>query len=210
MARSFTSKGIGLSLVSLLIVLVQTFGHTPSHADSCVLPDSPLEELRESYAVFKGKVVSKQYHQSGKSTGYSGATSKFQVESVWKGQVSQTAFVFPGGWFTEGVSYVIYADRSFGDDTFTFGQCSRTALGYDVEEDIAVLGEGYAPKPDAVSPSPFPTVEPVPTKNWSNPASDLPKEEGSGGCGLPKDTIQLSFVGLIVGLAWFALRRRRS
>ena len=212
MASRFVFKGICLSLVSLLLfVLVFAFNPEQSDALSCGLPGSPLETLKDSYAVFKGKAVSKRYHQSGQGTGYFGATSKFHVETVWKGQVSQTAFVFPGGGFEEGESYLIYASGDFGDGTFTFRPCSRTDFIFNTwEEDIAELGEGYAPKPDEFSPGPYPTPEQVPTRAWSNPAPEAPIEEGGGGCGLSSGTIDVSFVGLLVGLAWFALFRRRS
>ena len=251
MASRCVFKGICLSLVSLLFVLVFTFNPEQSDALTCVWPGSPLETLEDSDAVFKGKAVSKRYHQSGKSTGNIGATSMFQVETVWKGQVSQTAFVVPGVDFEEGESYLIYASGDLGDGTFTFGLCSRTRLIYNSwEEDIVELGEGYAPNPDEFSPVPFPTPEQVPTKAWSNPAPDAPiptpeqvptkawsnpapdapiptpeqvptkawsnpapdapSEEGGGGCGLSRGTIDVSYVGLLVGLAWFALQRRRS
>ena len=48
---------------------------------------------------------------------------------------------------SKGEEYIVYAhDSAYGDDSYTVGICSRTALLGQAQDDIDALGEGQAPQ----------------------------------------------------------------
>ena len=81
-------------------------------------------------------------------------TVGFEVSNVWKGDVLKSMDVTTpptggscGFAFTEGEEYIVYAsDSAYGDDGYTVGICSRTALLLEAQDDIDELGEGNPPQ----------------------------------------------------------------
>ena len=174
----------------------------PSYACSCVENGSPIEELANSAAVFMGRVVSVHELDPGDSL-WGGArhvsssdptTIGFAVQTVWKGPLFQTTYLTThrseascGFTFVEGETYIVYSR-----DGSTVSLCSRTARLSEAMDDLDALGEGYMPVQGLAAPTP-----------------DL-SEQRSGGCGLsPNAETDLSIVGMMVGVAWVAFRRRR-
>ena len=139
--------------------------------------------------------------------------------------------------FTEGAEYIVYAYHSGRRGGLGTGLCTRTTGLSGAMEDLAGLGQGTAPvqvpsastpqathtpiprptgapTPQAThTPIPQPTATPAPqaTDSPVPPPSPTPDmTETGGGCSLSPNTVDLSAVGLLAGLAWFGLRKRRS
>ena len=86
----------------------------------------------------------------------------FEVSAVWKGIVHEDMYITTpptggscGFTFVEGKEYIVYAhDSAYGDDSYTVGICSRTALLGQAQDDIDALGEGQAPQAGTGGPAP--------------------------------------------------------
>ena len=135
------------------------------HACSCAQPGTPAEELEKFSAVFAGRVVSVQHSYDLNAAPVSPddrTTVGFEVSAVWKGTVhKEMSITTPptggscGFSFVEGDEYIVYAyDSPYGDDGYTVGICSRTALLSQAQTDLDELGEGRAPQEGTGGPAP--------------------------------------------------------
>ena len=222
------------SIVMRLLLLIPLMGiwllmqPEQSFALSCVGPGSPSEELERADAVFMGRAVS----VSGVEEVYDGqtyvnsSTTEFKVTIVWKGPIYQTVFINSGGaygiGFVEGEEYIVYAYRYDRRTGLSTGPCTRTTPLSGGLEDLAGLGEGTGPleaaaavtsQPSSVS-TPQPTDTPVPQSTDGPVPGPTPRNlpdttETGGGVGLLPITLGLSVIGLLAGLAWCGLRKRR-
>ena len=190
--------------VSMIVLLIGTWillQPQPGYACSCVEPGPPSEAVENSAAVFTGRVVSVSEFDPGEPF-WGGAkiistqdptTVEILVETVRKGPLYQTRYLttfrdsascgFP---FVEGVTYVVYST-----DGLSTYLCDRTRRLSEATEDIKYLGRGYKPVQGLAAPTP-----------------DL-SEHRAGGCGLSPHTTELSAIGMVAGIVWIALRRRR-
>ena len=136
-----------------------------AHACKCAVPGTPAEELEKFSAVFAGRVVSVRHSYDLNAASYTPddcTTVGFEVSTVWKGTVYQDMSITTpptggscGFTFAEGEEFVVYADDSaYGDDGYTVGICSRTALLRQAQADIDALGEGRAPQAGSGGPVP--------------------------------------------------------
>ena len=181
--------GLAITLISLWVV-VQT---DLSHACTCILPGSPVEELAESSVVFKGRVVSlRHYDVFGKWSSTDPTRVEFDVGAVWKGPLKSKIYLTTarieascGYSFQKGVEYLVYSR-----DGATISLCSRTRPLGEAHADLAQLGKGRVLPVDAVAPAPD-------TSSYR-----------TGSCGQSQNQIDISVVGLMLGLAWFGLRKR--
>ena len=135
------------------------------HACSCVRPGTPTEELEKFSAVFAGRVVSVRHSydlNAASVTRDDRTTVGFEVSAVWKGTVHKDMSITTpptggscGYTFVEGDEYIVYAyDSPYGDDGYTVGMCSRTALLSRAQVDLDELGEGQAPQAGTGGPVP--------------------------------------------------------
>ena len=226
------SVAIRLALILPLIGLWILMHPEPSYACTCVPSDPPREALANSAMVFMGTVVSVPVFEDddGFSVGTDTVRIEFDVQTVWKGTVSQPMVLTTRRWsescgypFGEGATYVVYSR-----DGSTVSLCSRTRPFSEATEDLIELGPGQVPISDATTPKPEvserqpvepPTTLPFTSENLSpvaptsteNSTEDQPVESpASGGCGRSAQTSDLSVVGLMAGIAWIALRRRSA
>ena len=191
-----------LLLILLLVGLLPFVQPIETFACSCLPPEPPLEALEESAAVFVGEVVSISDTEPTHGS-YSGDVAvEFSVTTVWKGPVGKTIQIrTPWGGaacgyrFSEGIQYLVYA-YAYGaleSRDFRTSLCSRTRpLSSATETDLVELGEGRKPTPAT------PTVTPEASEN-----------EAIWGCRQSPGSADLPIVGLMVGIAWFGLRKRR-
>ena len=139
------------------------------HACKCAVPATPAEELEKFSAVFTGRVVSVRHSYDLNAASYTPddrTTVGFEVSTVWKGTVHEDMLITTpptggscGFTFAEGEEYVVYADDSaYGDDGYTVGICSRTALLRQAQADLDALGEGRAPQAGTGGPAPRTTT----------------------------------------------------
>ena len=172
------------------------------HACKCAVPGTPAEELEKFSAVFAGRVVSVRHSYDLNAASYTPddrTTVGFEVSAVWKGTVHEAMFITTpptggscGFTFAEGEEYVVYADDSaYGDDGYTVGICSRTALLRQAQADLDALGEGRAPQAGTGGPAPEP-----------------PQDSGVGGAWIIIPVVAAT--GLVVGgmVAYRRVRRR--
>ena len=227
---NFGSVAIRLALILPLIGFWLLMHPEPSYACSCVPPDPPREALANSSVVFMGTAVSVPAFEDddGFSEGTDTVRIEFDVQTVWKGTVSQPMFLTTRRWsescgypFVEGVTYVVYSR-----DGLTVSLCSRTGPFSEATEDLIELGQGSVPIYDETNPIPDvserrpvepPTTTPVPSKNQlpasptstANSTEDRPVDSTTnGGCGRSTHVSDLSVVGLMAGIVWIALRKR--
>lgn len=161
------------------------------------------ERFSEASAVFLGRVTRMHFENwpfdvdSADVPPDEPLTVEFSVHKVWKGKVPQTMRLTTvrsagcGYSFDNHVDYVVYADGEQG--ALEVRACSHTKPESEAQEDLDALGEGYAPEP----------VE----KRVIKPAT-----LGSG-CNTNAETVRAYSVswplGLIAGIAWFGVRRRK-
>ena len=139
--------GSALLLAPLLTIQLAT-GAGRAHACSCRPNPPPLEALDGSAAVFSGKVVS-----SGTFSFEHYWSVEIEVDTVWKGPVTSTTFVYTTygptcgyEWFERGKDFLVYAYEGYeSDETLYASLCSRTRPFEYAEEDLQELGDGWAP-----------------------------------------------------------------
>lgn len=143
-----------------LVVPVVCAWLVPERAEacSCVKPPAPKVALKQSAAVFEGKVLGldakPDLHR---------VTARFEVLRVWKGELNARAEVSTidvdsmcGYGFTVGDTYLVYAS---GEPTgLSTGLCTRTKASADAAADFKELGAGEVP---AGSGEPVAPVEPA-------------------------------------------------
>ena len=173
-----------------------------AHACKCAVPGTPAEELEKFSAVFAGRVVSVRHSYDLNAASYTPddrTTIGFEISAVWKGTVHEDMFITTpptggscGFTFAEGEEYVVYAyDSAYGDDGYTAGICSRTALLRQAQADLNALGEGRAPQAGTGGPTP-----------------ELPQDSGVAGAWIIIPVVAAT--GLVVGgmVAYRIVRRR--
>lgn len=165
-----------------------------SHACSCVPLGTPSEALERSGAVFAGRVVSMEVNRF-MSSGADPVTIEFDVKTVWKGPVSRTMRLTTpvleascGYTFVIGVEYLVYSW-----DGSEVNLCSRTQPLWEARDDLTELGDGQPLAPSVTPHTP-----------------GGPGAQTGGGCGPSPGVDGLLAVGLVAGVAWFGLRKRRS
>jgi len=120
------------------------------NACSCAQPAPPQESLKQSTAVFAGKVI-----DINVPSGIAGSSADpvkviFEVSKIWKGPDYETLVlttarsgVSCGYSFKENEEYIVYA---YGEeDKLSTGICSRTTLLANAQNDLKDLGEGNLP-----------------------------------------------------------------
>lgn len=265
MAFNLRYLAIRLVLIASLIGLWAMMNPELSYACSCGEIGSPSEALAGADAVFMGRAVSVSYVERvhGEQTYVESVITKFNVTTVWKGPVSETAYINTGGpcgtGFDVGEEYIVYSYNFGRRAGLATGLCTRTTLLSRAMADLAELGKGANPLQAAATatpqqpsvPTPQPTDTPVsqptstpapqtadtpapqptgtaapratgapmpqPTNTPAPHATDAPAPpptpettETGGGCSRSPSTLDISAVGLLGGLVWFGLRKRRS
>ena len=213
--------------VSLILVITLFTNEENIHACLCLGPFSPAYELEHSDAIFRGEVISKSGLRSEcDSSGriwFRDAAVEFKVNTVWKGEVSETTIIATnyseascGYTFRIGEEYIVYAGEWYGG--LRVGLCSRTHQVSYAQADLEFLGEGRSPEPglrdatqftleprDGECPAATPDPSPVPSKPEALPAT--------GGCAPLAPHARLSFdttpLLLAVGIIWLTTRTRR-
>ena len=208
----YGSVAIRLALIVPLIGLWLVAYPEPSYACSCVTPGPPSAALAGSAAVFRGKVVSIREFDRGDGIWGSAdpTTVEFDVKTVWKGPNYETLYLTTarsesscGFSFIEGIEYVVYSR-----DGATVSLCSRTRALSKAADDLAELGQGQAPAPGTIAPTPD-----VSGRQTAAPGSMAPTPDTSGrqagGCGRSPHSQDISFAGLLAVIAWLGVRKRR-
>lgn len=144
------SKIVRLLAVIGWIASLMLISPTRAFACSCAMPTSVSAELRNSGAVFAGKVIRSESTGSMFSA-YHQMSVTFQVSEVWKGPVEDTIVVTTGmgggdcgSGFVMDEEYLVFA---YGTGPYGTSMCSRTALLSAATEDLEELGEGEIPPP---------------------------------------------------------------
>ena len=191
----------------------------PALACSCVRPGTPSEELAKSAVVFAGKALSvREYERKGDIvSGMDPTTVEFEVSRIWKGDSYQTVYLATarsgascGFTFVEGEDYLVYSVNGT-----QVSLCSRTRELSRAAEDLSVLGEGSSPPAGTIGPIPIvpdlsEIVLPVRPEEPARQAPGPSDSNGRGaGCSLGSQVADVSIVGLMAGVAWLGLRRRR-
>lgn len=142
-------KKILLFAASLLVLNANA-----ANACSCV-PTTPQQSLKNSNAVFAGKVINIA-HESSKNPEVSASWGefkiRFEVSKVWKGKIEKQQVVLTsdssaacGYSFEKGKEYLVYASDQ--ESTIRTGLCSGTKPLANAQTDLAVLGRGNVPAP---------------------------------------------------------------
>ncbi|KAI9015504.1 hypothetical protein DFJ74DRAFT_709436 [Hyaloraphidium curvatum] len=144
----------------ILAVVATVWAAAPAAACSCLRPPPPRESLKQSSAVFLGKVTA--LHDTGPD-GFR-LTVDMDVSRIWKGVDSQVVKVMTtsnsaacGVNFEKGTRYLVYANAQ--DDGLWANLCSRTAREKDAADDLKELGPGAPPagaKLSSEAPAPAP------------------------------------------------------
>jgi len=141
-------KKIILALFAVGILFLTNI--TPAFACSCTPPVSPKESLRNSTAVFAGKVIDIDIPGWMMISSADPVRITFEVSSVWKGGGYKTIMVETarseascGYSFTKDEEYLVYARGEEAD--LKVGLCGRTKLLADADEDLNVLSQGNIP-----------------------------------------------------------------
>lgn len=147
-----------LSFVLCLVFLIIISTPSISYACSCTEPVSVEEEFERSEAVFTGKVMN--VREDKRFDGMVTKSVLFEVSETWKG-VSQSQVIITTGLgggncgfkFIEGVEYLVYAEQSSmysEEEQLVTTICDRTNELHASGEDLAILGEGDAPKKQVI------------------------------------------------------------
>ncbi|MDF2723960.1 MAG: hypothetical protein K0Q59_3635 [Paenibacillus sp.] len=151
MKRQIVFAIVSVMFMTGLLVFVSP---APAYACSCAGPQPVAQELERKSAVFTGTV--KQI--SKPSAGFTRSSADpvkitFEVNQVWKGEISSEATVYTAlsgascGYegFAVQQTFIVFAHDDQGKLRTTL--CDRTKLLSGASEELAALGEGYAPAP---------------------------------------------------------------
>ena len=196
--RLLLTLAAGALLLAPLVAVQLATGAGRAHACSCVEPAPPLDALEGAAAVFTGTVVSFETYtfevDFGSDRSESYWSVEIEVDTVWKGPVTTTTYVYIWhgaacgfDWFVEGKDFIVYAfQRDFPGvdaDTLFVSLCSRSAPIDRAEEDLQALGEGQLPEDGVTGADPTSSAEregaPTPTSQ-DPPRSPAPPTTGSG------------------------------
>ena len=198
--RLLLALAAGALLLAPLVAIQLATGAGRAHACSCVEPAPPLEALEGAAAVFSGTVRSFETYtfevDFGSDRSESYWSVEIEVDTVWKGPVTTTTYVYIWhgaacgfDWFVEGEDFIVYAfKRDFPGldaDTLFVSLCSRSAPIDRAEEDLQALGEGQLPEDGVTGADPASSAEgegaPAPTPTSEDPPrSPAPPATGSG------------------------------
>ena len=137
---------------ALLVLLLAAMSATDARACTCAAFASPQEHIDNTDLIFEGRALSTQTRRGGDVL--AGEETAFQVERVWKGDVTgRVAVIHPetvccicGVAFTPGTTYKIFADMD-GAGRFRTSLCNIMPLeAFEWEEYVEVLGERLARK----------------------------------------------------------------
>ena len=128
---------------------------TPPHpvaACSCVVPIPISGELASATEIFSGRVVKLEHKRRGRDISSADPLEvTVEVKTVWKGNVPERTMVVTaledascGYPFQVARDYLIYVHEDAA--LAPVHLCSRTQPLWEATEDLAVLGEGYAPQ----------------------------------------------------------------
>ena len=198
---------IRLAIIASLVGI--SFILTPglTYACKCAQPGTPSQELESSTAVFAGRVVSVNTftRADGTSTGLDPVTVEFEVSTIWKGPDYGTYYLTTprggescGLGFNEGDEFLVYSS-----DGETANRCSRTRLISEAAADLEELGDGRSPTPGTAAPTPV-----IPDDLMSS--TPTTETSSGGGCEVGSSVADLSIVGLMAGIVWFGVRKRRA
>ncbi|NHN34514.1 hypothetical protein [Paenibacillus agricola] len=147
-------KIINLVLLYCLVLSIMTiFIPSTVYGCSCAQPQTVEAELNRSEAVFAGRVleVKEQRNLNGSMT----KAALFEVSHIWKGGSESQIIIHTGSGggdcgfrFEEGKDYLVYAHPStmYGDKELLITIiCDRTNVLVQVQEDLAILGDGKVP-----------------------------------------------------------------
>lgn len=140
-----------------MLVLITGFFYDFAHACSCMMTPPPRQALKESKAVFTGKVISMEtFDVKNNFVGTEPVVRvKFLVSRTWKGVQDAEAEVYTSGFnpacgfnFVKGKEYLVYAypDR-WKLDVLETGICNRTAEIKKAKKDLRAIGKGIEPNP---------------------------------------------------------------
>ncbi|MYA20726.1 MAG: hypothetical protein F4Z25_10870 [Chloroflexi bacterium] len=198
--RLLLTLAAGALLLAPLVAVQLATGAGRAHACSCVEPAPPLEALEGVAAVFSGTVRSFDTHRFEVDFGSDRSESywsvEIEVDTVWKGSVTATTYVYIWhgaacgfDWFVEGENFIVYAFqrdfRGVDADTLFVSLCSRSAPIERAAEDLHALGEGHVPEDGVTGADPASSAEeegtPAPTPTSQDPPrSPAPPATGSG------------------------------
>lgn len=206
-----------------LVVPVVCAWLVPERAEacSCVKPPAPKVALKQSAAVFEGKVLGLDAKPDLQRV-----TARFEVLRVWKGELNARAEVSTidvdsmcGYGFTVGDTYLVYASgEATGPSTgLSTGLCTRTKASADAAVDFKELGAGEVPKGsgEPVAPAePVAPVEPVEPVAPAEPVKPVAVEPAPVEPVAPQTAKGCAVDGASgAGLLWpllLGLRRRRG
>ena len=189
-----------VALVAALLGVGFVVAPESAYACYCVEPNSPAEALSRAATVFSGRVVSVgEYGGQGELRPHTDqVVVEFEVGTFWKGYDRPTVYLTtPGSGSSCGVAFVEDEDYLvYSEDGVQVSLCSRIRRLSEAGADLAALGEGRSS-----------------ASGQDDPTSAEPETSDSGGlrvgCGLDSQATDISFVGLMVGVVWLGLRRRR-
>ena len=203
MMRRKLTYALGLMLVVSTFAFSLWVNAESIGACECNESKSTEDRLNEASAVFLGRVVRMHFKNWPLEIDSADVpldiplTVDFIVRTVWKGEVSENMrlttvrSVGCGYRFNMHLDYLVFADGEQG--ALEVRVCSHTKLTAEAQEDLDALGEGRAPEPSE--------------KRVIRPATI-----GSG-CNAGAENARAHTVswplGLIAGIAWIGVRKRR-
>ncbi len=200
MRRKFTYT-LGLVLVVSTIAFSLLVNGESIQACECDESTSVDERFNEASAVFVGRVVRMYFEDwpfdidSALVPPDEPLTVEFRVRSVWKGEVSEimsvsTARSEPCGYpFGIHRDYLVYTDGDQG--ALEVLACGRTKRFDEAREDLISLGEGYSPEPAERA-----VIKPATLDCYASARS-------------ARSHLISWPLGLIAGIAWIGVRKRR-
>ena len=130
--------------IVFITVLLSIYLPRPAHACSCAVQEGAADALARSAAVFRGTPGRGENHSGDP---WLSRKIPFEVHEVWKGDVSETVYIFTGSGggdcgygFRTGAEYIVYAYQS--DGGLATSICNRTRLVTTAAIDLLVLGDG--------------------------------------------------------------------
>ncbi|MFE6167366.1 hypothetical protein ACFVP8_05720 [Viridibacillus arvi] len=136
-------------LIVMLFISVLIYPIDKGYACSCSQPDPPKEALKDSSAVFSGKVIDTVDRNKNNEIQSSAdpIAILFDVDKSWKGVHQKQVIVYSerssascGYGFSLNEKYLVYAYKDDGE--LRVNACSRTAPLSGAKEDIQALGKG--------------------------------------------------------------------
>ena len=147
-----------LSLTFVIFLISVSVNHSLNdvYACSCIVPDSPKNELQKYDTVFSGKVVNidEQHPTTPMHSSMDPIIVTFDVDRIWKGLVDEHTITIStpqssascGYDFENNLEYIVYAINH--ENQLEVSLCSRTNLLSEATEDLEELGIGITVEPN--------------------------------------------------------------